>query len=120
MCPCLSTCTCSWICRTALMVTPLRIVTPSRERVQHDGGAFRIVLPKRHRLIEHGDIRAETPKRLRHFEAGPPGANDNEMPRTLGKFEDIFTGEIRRIGEPGNRRERRYQPVAMTKHHALM
>ena len=49
------------------------------ELIEHDGGAFRIVLGERRRRLQHGHLAAEPAEGLRHFQADRPGADDDEM-----------------------------------------
>ena len=53
----------------------------ARQLVEHDRGAFRIVLGERRRGLEHGHLRAEPPVRLRELEPDRPRADDDEMLR---------------------------------------
>ena len=46
----------------------------ARERIEHDGGAFRIFLAERLRHVEHGDLGAEPAERLRQLEPDRAGA----------------------------------------------
>ena len=67
------------------------------ELVEHDRGAFRIVLGERLRRFQHGHRAAEPAEGLRHFQADRPGADDDEMLRPLGEIENRLVGEIRTL-----------------------
>src|SRR4029077_19934768 len=109
--------------------------TLARQRVEHDGGAFRIVALERRPGFEHGAVGAEPAKDLRKLEADGAGADDDEMTRAIGEIEYGLAGEMRRVGKVlGGRRRRRCgvpesfgspgspgeEPVAMTKRRAAM
>ena len=84
--------------RTRSTLTPLRIVTPSRAScVEHDRGAFRVVLGERLRRLQHGDLGAEPAERLRQLEPDRAAADDDEMLGPLAQLEDGLVGEIRRL-----------------------
>ena len=42
------------------------------------------------------------------------------MTRAIGEIEHGVAGQVRRVGKAGDRRQRRREPVAMTKRRALM
>ena len=77
------------------------------ELVEHDRGAFRIVLGERRRRFQHGHRAAEPAEGLRHFQPDRTGADDNEAVGPLGEIENGFVGEIRPLIEPRDRRQRR-------------
>ena len=79
----------------------------TRERVEHDGGAFGILLAERLRRVQHGDLGAEPAERLRQFEPDRAAAEHDQMLRQFAKLERIFVGEIGRLLDPGNRRHHR-------------
>jgi hypothetical protein len=66
-----------------------------------------IVAGKRRRRFEHGDVGAEPPEGLRQFEADRAGADDDEMARAIGEIEHGVAGEMRRVGQAGDRRQHR-------------
>src|SRR5215471_18196623 len=77
-----------------------------REPCEQDGGAFRIVLGKRRERLEYGDLRAEAMECLRQLEPDRTGPDHNEMLRTFGEIKYGLIGEVRRLGEPRDRRHR--------------
>ena len=92
---------------TRATLTPARITTPSRAScVEHDRGAFRIVLGERRRGLQHRHLRAEPAMRLRQLEADRPAADDDEMLGAALEFEDRLVGEIGRLGKARDRRHR--------------
>ena len=77
------------------------------ELIEHDHGAFRIVLGERCGLLQHSHRTPQAAEGLRHFQADRPGADDDEMLRPLGEIENRLVGEIRPLVESGDRRHRR-------------
>ncbi|MDP1910493.1 MAG: hypothetical protein Q8K85_19505, partial [Hyphomicrobium sp.] len=81
----------------------------ARELVEHDRGAFGIVLGERRRRLTHGDRAAEAAKRLRHFQTDRSTADDQQMLRPLRQIENGLIGEIRPLVETIDRRRRRHR-----------
>ncbi len=77
------------------------------ERIEHDGGAFRIVLGERARRFDHDHVRPQAAKRLRQLDPDRAAADHRQAPRTFGEIEDGLVGEISHPVEAGNRRHRR-------------
>ena len=80
------------------------------ELIEHDRGAFGIVLGERRCRFQHGHFAAEPAERLRHLQADRPGADNDETVRPLDKIENGFVGEIWTLIQARNRRQRRRRP----------
>ena len=92
---------------TRATLTPVRITMPSRAScVEHDRGAFRIVLGERRRGLQHRHPGAEPAVRLRELEPDRPRADDEEMLGAALELEDRLVGEIGRLGQSRDRRHR--------------
>ena len=94
----------------------------ARQRVEHDGDAFRVFLGERlRRNLQHRHLGAEPAERLRELEPARARAEDDQVLGPLARVEDVLVGEIRAL-----RRCRRStaptgcEPVAITKRRALI
>ena len=78
----------------------------AHELIEHDRGAFGIILPQGLERIEHGHVRAQPAEGLGKFEADRAGPDHDEMLGTSGEVEGGLAGQARHALEPRNRRQR--------------
>ena len=57
----------------------------ARERVEHDGRAFRVLLAERLTCVQHRDLGAQPPERLGQFEPDRAAAQHDQMLRPLAE-----------------------------------
>ena len=85
------------------------------QALHDDGGELGIVLGEEVEASSTVTRDAQPPVRLRHLEADRPAADHDEMRRQGAVGEHRLVGEIRHLGETGNRRRRSArEPVAST------
>ena len=61
--------------------------TLAADRVEDDGGQFRVALAERGQAFEDGDLGSETPVRLGHLHADRAAADDDQMAREVAIVE---------------------------------
>jgi hypothetical protein len=78
----------------------------ARERIEHHGGAFGVLAGERLARLDHRDRAAEPAEGLGQLEPDRPRADDNEVRGRDREVEHRLVGEVRRLLESGNRRQR--------------
>ena len=106
---------------TRAMVTPVRTTMPSRSSgVEHDRGAFGIVAGQR--LAASSTVTSAPSRRNACASSRPmePAPITMRWRGQSARSNTVVAGQVRRGRKAGNGRQRRREPVAMTKRRAAM